>query len=163
MHSSRQRLKVEWARVLTVYSVTYLSHSDKRVEDGCGFHRCNLRMPASGIAREAETLRRITMLASRHPCSVDRGQSLDVGSCNDNPLAALHACVDEAGRGEEQPSSMFRLWTSGNEWNTQTLVRARMDSHQELDIPLASLIHEVVSGCVFLCGPGPDVLSRVRA
>ncbi|WBQ03567.1 glycoside hydrolase family 31 protein [Kribbella sp. CA-293567] len=63
------------------------------------------------------------------------------GSAND----VLKQFLDEAGRAEELPSWVFRLWASGNEWNTQELVMARMDAHRDLAIPVGAIVIEAWS------------------
>ncbi len=40
---------------------------------------------------------------------------------------------------------MFRLWASGNEWNTQAEVERQMDLHREHDIPVGSVVIEAWS------------------
>ena len=72
-------------------------------------------------------------------------ESLDVGLYDGDPTAVLRAFLDEVGRAEELPSWVFRLWASGNEWNTQALVTERMDSHRELDIPVGVIVIEAWS------------------
>lgn len=72
-------------------------------------------------------------------------ESLDVGLYDGDPTSVLRSFLDEAGRAEELPSWVFRLWASGNEWNTQALVTARMDSHGELDIPVGVVVIEAWS------------------
>ena len=72
-------------------------------------------------------------------------ESLDIGLYDGDPTAVLTAFLDEAGRAEELPSWVFRLWASGNEWNTQSLVTARMDTHRELDIPVGAIVIEAWS------------------
>ncbi|GAA2168047.1 TIM-barrel domain-containing protein [Pedococcus bigeumensis] len=72
-------------------------------------------------------------------------ESLDVRLYDGDPTAVLHSFLDEVGRAEELPSWVFRLWASGNEWNTQALVTERMDSHRELDIPVGVVVIEAWS------------------
>ena len=57
----------------------------------------------------------------------------------------LGAFLDEAGRAEELPAWVFRLWASGNEWNTQRIVLDRMDRHRDLDIPVGAVVIEAWS------------------
>jgi alpha-glucosidase (family GH31 glycosyl hydrolase) len=40
---------------------------------------------------------------------------------------------------------VLRLWASGNEWNTQEIATARMDTHRELDIPVGVVVIEAWS------------------
>ncbi len=70
---------------------------------------------------------------------------LDVGLYDGDPTAVLRSFLNEAGRAEELPSWVFRLWASGNEWNTQALVTERMDTHRELDIPVGVVVIEAWS------------------
>ena len=62
-----------------------------------------------------------------------------------SPAAVLHAFLGDVGRPEELPDWVFRLWASGNEWNTQDLVMARMNSHREHDIPVGAVVIEAWS------------------
>ena len=50
-----------------------------------------------------------------------------------------------SGRPEELPDWVFRLWASGNEWNTQAEVMRQMDLHREHDIPVGSVVIEAWS------------------
>ncbi|MGP4084878.1 glycoside hydrolase family 31 protein [Streptomyces sp. KR55] len=61
------------------------------------------------------------------------------------PAEVLDSFLDEAGRPEELPDWVFRLWASGNEWNTQKRVMAEMDAHRDLDIPVGALVIEAWS------------------
>ncbi len=67
---------------------------------------------------------------------------VDVAVHRGTPTEVLTAFLDEVGRAEELPSWVFRLWSSGNEWNTQALVRERMDTHRDLDIPVGVVVIE---------------------
>jgi len=71
--------------------------------------------------------------------------SLDVGIYHGSPNSVLTAFLDEVGRAEELPSWVFRLWASGNEWNTQDIVMERMDSHRDLGIPVGAVVIEAWS------------------
>ncbi len=70
---------------------------------------------------------------------------LDVGLYAGGPTAVLRAFLDEVGRAEVLPEWVFRLWASGNEWNTQDIVLARMDAHRELQIPVGAVVIEAWS------------------
>jgi alpha-glucosidase (family GH31 glycosyl hydrolase) len=72
-------------------------------------------------------------------------ESVDLGLFEGSPREVLSGFLDEAGRAEELPDWVFRLWASGNEWNTQELVLARMDSHRDLDIPVGAVVVEAWS------------------
>ena len=72
-------------------------------------------------------------------------ERVDVGVYDGTPTEVLTAFLDEVGRAEELPSWVFRLWASGNEWNTQAVVTERMDSHRDLDIPVGVIVIEAWS------------------
>ncbi|MEV0347157.1 TIM-barrel domain-containing protein [Nonomuraea sp. NPDC050680] len=61
------------------------------------------------------------------------------------PADVLRDFLEEVGRPTELPSWVFRLWASGNEWNTQERVMAEMDRHREHDIPVGALVIEAWS------------------
>jgi alpha-glucosidase (family GH31 glycosyl hydrolase) len=61
------------------------------------------------------------------------------------PTEVLDAFLGEAGRPEELPDWVFRLWASGNEWNTQAEVMRQMDLHREHDVPVGSIVIEAWS------------------
>jgi alpha-glucosidase (family GH31 glycosyl hydrolase) len=71
--------------------------------------------------------------------------TVDLAIYEGGPAAVLKAFLDEVGRAEELPSWVFRLWASGNEWNTQELVMARMDAHRDLAIPVGAVVIEAWS------------------
>ncbi|MFA6577371.1 MAG: TIM-barrel domain-containing protein, partial [Nocardioides sp.] len=73
------------------------------------------------------------------------GEGVDVGIYEGTPTEVLRAFLDEVGRAEELPEWVFRLWASGNEWNTQRIVMDRMDRHRELDIPVGVVVIEAWS------------------
>ena len=72
-------------------------------------------------------------------------EALDVAVYAGRPAEVLRAFGDEVGRAEELPDWVFRLWASGNEWNTQATVMERMDSHRDLDIPVGAVVIEAWS------------------
>ena len=72
-------------------------------------------------------------------------EHLDVALYTGAPHEVLRAFGDEVGRAEELPDWVFRLWASGNEWNTQAIVMARMDAHRDLDIPVGAVVIEAWS------------------
>ncbi|GII91115.1 glycoside hydrolase family 31 protein [Sinosporangium siamense] len=61
------------------------------------------------------------------------------------PGVVLDAFLDEVGRPESLPDWVFRLWASGNEWNTQELVMAQMDRHRDEDVPVGVVVIEAWS------------------
>ncbi|WP_392542382.1 TIM-barrel domain-containing protein [Oryzobacter telluris] len=86
---------------------------------------------------------------SRLVVEVDLGgspeESVTLAVHEGSPTEVLTAFLDDVGRAEELPSWVFRLWASGNEWNTQALVTERMDSHRDLDIPVGVIVIEAWS------------------
>ncbi|WP_353814664.1 glycoside hydrolase family 31 protein [Agromyces zhanjiangensis] len=62
-----------------------------------------------------------------------------------DPRAVLDAFLAEVGRPEQLPDWVFRLWASGNEWNTQAEVVRQMDLHREHDVPVGSVVIEAWS------------------
>ncbi|MDQ0893714.1 glycoside hydrolase family 31 protein [Agromyces ramosus] len=61
------------------------------------------------------------------------------------PTEVLDAFLGRAGRPEQLPDWVFRLWASGNEWNTQAEVMRQMDLHREHDVPVGSVVIEAWS------------------
>ncbi|MGW4967945.1 glycoside hydrolase family 31 protein [Nonomuraea sp. NPDC004186] len=61
------------------------------------------------------------------------------------PADVLRGFLDDVGRPTELPPWVFRLWASGNEWNTQERVLAEMDRHREHGIPVGALVIEAWS------------------
>jgi alpha-glucosidase (family GH31 glycosyl hydrolase) len=123
---------------------TYLpmpfAHVVQRDGDGWGFHvRTSRRSWYDAGSSSPEHLAVEVALGG----SAD--EALDVGLFEGTPTAVLGSFLDEVGRAEELPSWVFRLWASGNEWNTQELVTARMDTHRELDIPVGVVVIEAWS------------------
>ncbi|WP_166354716.1 TIM-barrel domain-containing protein [Phytoactinopolyspora limicola] len=62
-----------------------------------------------------------------------------------SPTEILNTFLDDAGRPELLPDWVFRLWASGNEWNTQARVMAEMEHHRTHDIPVGALVIEAWS------------------
>ncbi len=72
-------------------------------------------------------------------------EQLDVALYDGTPTEVLHQFLQEVGRATELPDWVFRLWASGNEWNTQELVLNRMQTHADLDIPVGVVVIEAWS------------------
>ncbi|CAN5292596.1 hypothetical protein BH11ACT1_BH11ACT1_02580 [soil metagenome] len=72
-------------------------------------------------------------------------EHLDVGLYEGTPESVLSAFTAEVGHAEELPDWVFRLWASGNEWNTAEIVMARMDTHRDLEIPVGAVVIEAWS------------------
>ena len=61
------------------------------------------------------------------------------------PAQVLLAFLQRTGMPAEQPDWVYRLWISGNEWNTQDRVMERVDRHSAEDIPFGVLVIEAWS------------------
>ncbi|GAB3820801.1 hypothetical protein GCM10028820_27640 [Tessaracoccus terricola] len=61
------------------------------------------------------------------------------------PTQVLDAFLAEVGRPRQLPDWVFRLWASGNEWNTQAEVERQLALHAEHDIPVGSVVIEAWS------------------
>jgi len=70
---------------------------------------------------------------------------LDVAVYRGTPTEVLDAFLADVGRPEELPDWVFRLWASGNEWNTQAEVMRQVDAHRDHDIPVGSVVIEAWS------------------
>lgn len=75
----------------------------------------------------------------------DSASVLAVAFYDGTPTDVLDAFVSEAGRPEELPDWVFRLWASGNEWNTQAEVMRQIDLHRHHDIPVGNVVIEAWS------------------
>ena len=71
--------------------------------------------------------------------------ALEIAFYDGVPTAVLESFLAESGRAEELPPWVFRLWASGNEWNTQAEVVRQMRLHREHDIPVGSVVIEAWS------------------
>ncbi len=70
---------------------------------------------------------------------------VDLATYRGNPTEVLDAFLTEVGRARELPPWVFRLWASGNEWNTQAEVMRQVDAHRDHDIPVGSVVIEAWS------------------
>lgn len=73
------------------------------------------------------------------------GDDLALTVYEGTPAQILDAFLTDVGRPTELPDWVFRLWASGNEWNTQDRVMEEMDAHREHDIPVGALVIEAWS------------------
>lgn len=105
---------------------------------GWGFHVDTTRRVWFDVG--ASTPDRIVIEAE-----ADAVEPLTVRLFEGMPTDVLGAFLDVAGRATELPSWVFRLWASGNEWNTQAEVMRQMDLHAEHDIPVGSVVIEAWS------------------
>lgn len=70
---------------------------------------------------------------------------IEVAGYSGSPHEVLDGFLAEVGRPEALPAWVFRLWASGNEWNTQAEVMRQMDAHREHGIPVGSVVIEAWS------------------
>jgi alpha-glucosidase (family GH31 glycosyl hydrolase) len=107
---------------------------------GWGFHLRTSRRSYFDVAASA---------ADRIVIEADLGggptEQLDVATYRGSPTEVLDQFLAEVGRPEVLPDWVFRLWASGNEWNTQQLVMHRLDAHRDLDIPVGVVVIEAWS------------------
>ncbi|WP_294179934.1 TIM-barrel domain-containing protein [uncultured Schumannella sp.] len=75
----------------------------------------------------------------------DATGELEIAFYDGTPREVLAAFLAEAGQAEELPAWVFRLWASGNEWNTQAEVMRQMDAHRDHDVPVGSVVIEAWS------------------
>ncbi|CAN5285058.1 hypothetical protein BH11ACT3_BH11ACT3_15300 [soil metagenome] len=75
----------------------------------------------------------------------DADGALELALYDGTPREVLAAFLAEAGRAEELPDWVFRLWASGNEWNTQAEVMRQVDAHRDHEIPVGSVVIEAWS------------------
>jgi alpha-glucosidase (family GH31 glycosyl hydrolase) len=106
--------------------------------DGWGFHVRTSRRVWFDVG--AATPDRLWIEAETGPDG-----SLGLALYDGSPREVLRAFLDEAGRAEELPDWVFRLWASGNEWNTQAEVMRQVDAHRDHDIPVGSVVIEAWS------------------
>jgi alpha-glucosidase (family GH31 glycosyl hydrolase) len=70
---------------------------------------------------------------------------LELALYTGSPRDVLRTFLDEVGHAEELPDWVFRIWASGNEWNTQAEVLRQMDLHRDHRIPVGSIVIEAWS------------------
>ncbi len=106
--------------------------------DGWGFHVRTSRRVWFDVG--ASSPDRLWVEAETGP---DGG--LDLALFDGSPREVLRGFLGDAGRAETLPEWVFRLWASGNEWNTQAEVMRQLDLHRDLDIPVGSVVIEAWS------------------
>lgn len=110
--------------------------------DGWGFHVRTSRRVWFDIGETRQDV--VWIEAEVDAASTYRG-AIDVGFYDGSPTQVLDAFVSEVGRPEELPDWVFRLWASGNEWNTQTEILRQVDLHAKHNIPVGSVVIEAWS------------------
>jgi 1,3-alpha-isomaltosidase len=73
------------------------------------------------------------------------GPEAEIAFYDGSPASVLNQFLAEVGRPEELPHWVFRLWASGNEWNTQAEVMRQVDAHREHCIPVGNVVIEAWS------------------
>ena len=74
----------------------------------------------------------------------DNGQ-LTLSIFDGDPTFVLARFLDQAGRATELPDWVFKLWASGNEWNTQSEVMRQAALHKHHEIPVGTIVIEAWS------------------
>ena len=106
----------------------------------------------AGWGFHVETSRRVWFDVGRADADVlaieaetDGLGDLTITTWDGTPRDVLRAFLDRVGRPEHLPDWVFRLWASGNEWNTQAEVMRQMDLHREHRVPVGSVVIEAWS------------------
>ena len=76
---------------------------------------------------------------------VEAQTALAVHTFAGTPHDVLAQFLEHAGKPEELPAWVLRLWASGNEWNTQADVERQVALHAEHRIPVGSVVVEAWS------------------
>lgn len=106
--------------------------------EGWGFHVDTSRRVWFDVGEHSPDLLRVE-------AEVGAEDALTLRVFDGSPTEVLSAFLDRAGRATELPDWVFRLWASGNEWNTQSEVMRQMDLHAEHGIPVGSVVIEAWS------------------
>ena len=124
------------------YGRTYLPMPFAHVigGDGWGFHVRTSRRVWFDLTAED----RLVIEAQTDASSGSR-PLLAVAVYSGRPRDVLGAFLAEVGQPRELPEWVFRLWASGNEWNTQAEVEHQMALHREHDIPVGNVVIEAWS------------------
>jgi alpha-glucosidase (family GH31 glycosyl hydrolase) len=106
--------------------------------EGWGFHVRTSRRVWFDVG--ASTPDRLWIEAETAPDGI-----LEVEFFDGSPREVLAAFLNRVGAAEELPAWVFRLWASGNEWNTQAEVMRQADAHRDHGIPVGSIVIEAWS------------------
>ena len=109
--------------------------------EGWGFHVRTSRRVWFDIGESDAS----TLWIEAETDAADHGHVLEMAFYEGSPREVLAAFVGEVGRPEELPDWVFRLWASGNEWNTQAEVLRQAELHRRHDIPVGSIVIEAWS------------------
>lgn len=111
--------------------------------DGWGFHVRTSRRTWYDLG--AADARRIVVEAEVDAPDGASDPVIELAIYDGSPTEVLDAFLGEVGRPVELPDWVFRLWASGNEWNTQAEVMRQMDLHRDHDVPVGSIVIEAWS------------------
>ncbi|WP_138417501.1 TIM-barrel domain-containing protein [Sinomonas gamaensis] len=111
--------------------------------EGWGFHVDTSRRTWFDIA--ASTPERLIVEADLDETADPEAVLLTVRFFDGSPSEVLTQFLDRVGRPKELPEWVFKLWASGNEWNTQAEVMRQMDLHRRTDIPVGVVVIEAWS------------------
>ncbi|WP_223694040.1 glycoside hydrolase family 31 protein [Leifsonia poae] len=110
--------------------------------DGWGFHvRTSRRVWFDVGATDSGTL----AVEAELDGEATEPEALAVAFYDGEPTAVLRSFLAETAEPTELPDWVFRLWASGNEWNTQAEVLRQAELHREHDIPVGSVVIEAWS------------------
>ncbi|MGM7778268.1 glycoside hydrolase family 31 protein [Arthrobacter sp. KNU-44] len=110
---------------------------------GWGFHVETSRRTWYDIGASDEN--RLVIEAEVGPEPLNGDTLLNVRFFEGTPTAVLKSFLSVAGSAKELPDWVFKLWASGNEWNTQAEVMRQMDRHRDTGIPVGSVVVEAWS------------------
>lgn len=109
---------------------------------GWGFHVRSSRRAWFDIA---ETEPGLLWIEAEVDSERAAGPLLQIAFYEGEPAEVLNAFLAEVGRPQELPEWVFRLWASGNEWNTQAEVMRQADAHRDQEIPVGNIVIEAWS------------------
>ncbi|MCU6479513.1 TIM-barrel domain-containing protein [Arthrobacter sp. A2-55] len=111
--------------------------------DGWGFHLETSRRTWYDIG--ASDKDRLLIEAEVGPEPLTGDTLLNLRFFDGTPTTVLKSFLSTTGSAKELPDWVFKLWASGNEWNTQAEVMRQMDLHRETRIPVGSVVIEAWS------------------
>ncbi len=137
---------------------TRSSSSSTRARASARICRCRLRSShrqrrAAGVPRPDKPANVVRRWGDhRRTCVVEAAvgpaastPSLEVSLYDGDPSTVLAAFLEEVGPPVQPPDWVFRLWMSGNEWNTQARIVAEVERTIAEDIPSGVVVVEAWS------------------
>ncbi|MDR0283344.1 MAG: glycoside hydrolase family 31 [Propionibacteriaceae bacterium] len=110
--------------------------------DGWGFHVPTTRRVWFDVGHT--TADRLVIEAETDTLS-DAEVQLSLAVYSGSPAEVLDQFLAEVGRPAELPAWVFRLWASGNEWNTQAEIGRQAALHTQYGIPVGNIVIEAWS------------------